>query len=526
MLPTQMPIPPTLLIRADASSEVGYGHVMRCLALAQAWRRRGGRARWICAALPPGLLRRLADEGFAVRRIDARAGSTADQRATLAEWARHSRAALCLDGYALDADYLEACYRARRGPLLVVDDDLNRRHYPCTHLLNVHPEATEALYASKLPAGAQQLVGADYILLREEFLRAARRATVPDTPSTLLVTLGGTKQPEALRSIADAFQKSPWATGGRLVMLAGADAEEAAVASIPQMLERAEILSRVDDMPALLGRADAAVCGAGGTVWELLYLGVPMACVQVAENQRANYRFLMERRLALGLGEAPTAEGLRQALTALFSAESRRELQPRGLALVDGQGADRVVQALFSRLAAAEPRAVSDDAAASISLRRATRDDARFYFEVNNHPSVRAQAIHGESIRWASHVAWFTRRLEDTQSALWVGEAEGRAVATLRADLSPSATPGEGTTAVLAIALSPDARGRGLGRQIIRQGTEELLKTSGVERVVAYIRPANEASQRAFIAAGFRPDGEARQANVDLLRFVRTSDGD
>ena len=70
-----------LLIRADADTEIGTGHVMRCLALAQGWREAAGEAVFAMATDAPSLEKRLAEEGFEVERLAAEPGSTEDAAA-------------------------------------------------------------------------------------------------------------------------------------------------------------------------------------------------------------------------------------------------------------------------------------------------------------------------------------------------------------------------------------------------------------------------------------------------------------
>ena len=74
-----------LFIRADAGGKLGTGHVMRMLALAQAYRRRGGKVDFICAQLPGALETRLQEEGCEVIRISVEPGSATDAEQTLAE---------------------------------------------------------------------------------------------------------------------------------------------------------------------------------------------------------------------------------------------------------------------------------------------------------------------------------------------------------------------------------------------------------------------------------------------------------
>ena len=77
--------PGAVLIRADASLAIGTGHVMRSLAVAEAWQDAGGVASFAVAELPEGLLPRVSAEGASLRRVHAAPGSVEDARETVAE---------------------------------------------------------------------------------------------------------------------------------------------------------------------------------------------------------------------------------------------------------------------------------------------------------------------------------------------------------------------------------------------------------------------------------------------------------
>ena len=113
----------TLLIRADASVSIGTGHVMRCLALAQAWQDRGGHAVFALASGTPSIEQRLAEEGVRVERIDAAIGSELDAKNTILCGKRFGAQWIVLDGYTFTADYQEKI-KTSGAKLLFIDDNL------------------------------------------------------------------------------------------------------------------------------------------------------------------------------------------------------------------------------------------------------------------------------------------------------------------------------------------------------------------------------------------------------------------
>ena len=149
-----------------------------------------------------------------------------------------------------------------------------------------------------------------------------------------------------------------------------------------------------------------------------------------------------------------------------------------------------------------------------IALREATPQDARFVWDVNNHPSVRENSIDSDSIPWKDHKAWYAAALESDQRVLWVGEVDGEGCGVVRMDVEADAKGAE-----ISVAVRPKFRGRGIGRRLIRAGSERILRRTDVDRVDALIRPDNEASIRTFEAAGYRPHDAVEREGVELERF-------
>ncbi len=94
-----------IVFRADASPQIGTGHVMRCLALGQACRKVGERPVFVMCMVTPAMRSRLESEGFEVKILDCVPGSVEDAKQTVKTSKEVSSSWIVLDGYHFDAAY-------------------------------------------------------------------------------------------------------------------------------------------------------------------------------------------------------------------------------------------------------------------------------------------------------------------------------------------------------------------------------------------------------------------------------------
>lgn len=134
---------------------------------------------------------------------------------------------------------------------------------------------------------------------------------------------------------------------------------------------------------------------------------------------------------------------------------------------------------------------------APITLRRAGVEDARVLWVWRNDPVTRAMSLQTDPVTWDTHREWFARSLQNPARVIWVAEAGGEPVATVRLD-----DLGSGQ-AEISINVAPEARGRGIGPAVLRLATDQAISETGYNEVVARIRSANAASVRAFERAGY-----------------------
>ena len=142
-------------------------------------------------------------------------------------------------------------------------------------------------------------------------------------------------------------------------------------------------------------------------------------------------------------------------------------------------------------------------------------------WEWANDPVAREWAFSSEPIPWEDHVQWLDAQLSDPRRALYVGSDERGPVGHVR-----FAPTGNGGEAEISVSIAPDRRGEHLGAPLIDAGTRCAATDLGCERVLARIKPGNVASERAFVAADFDPDGVGSSGAQQWLRYTRRCHGD
>jgi UDP-2,4-diacetamido-2,4,6-trideoxy-beta-L-altropyranose hydrolase len=473
-----------LLLRADANTRMGTGHVMRCLALGQAWQDAGGQT--ALAGAVGGLAARLTAEGIANEPVGAEPGSPEDAARTAAAARRLGAGWVVLDGYQFARTY-QAALKDAGLRVLTLDDYGHAGHDRADVVLNQNLAAPEDWYRDRGPC-TRLLLGPRYALLRREFWPLRRwDRPVADVARKVLVTLGGADPNNVSRRVLDSLALLD-AGGLEAVVVAGASnshAQELAAAAAASAVP-VRLLHQVAGMAELVQWADVAVTAGGSTCWELAFLGLPALVLVVADNQRPVAEGLAAARAAVNLGwfADVTPRHIADELARLLgSAPLRAELSRRGQALVDGWGGARVVRHLHS---------------AAIALRRARPDDCRLVWRWSNDPGVRAVSFCPEPIPWERHVEWFRARLADARSHFFIGtDGSGAPIGQVRCELT-------GDDAVLSVSLGAACRGRGHGWKLIWSASEEVFRTSRATCIHAYVKAGNGASVRAFLRAGYQ----------------------
>lgn len=354
-------VPRVGLFRVDANATIGGGHAMRCLALAQNLMTRGWRCLLLMDSGAPNIETMMQAHGIDVRRLVASSG-TPDDAAEMVAVARAEKADfLVIDGYHFDVGFQIAA-RGEGLFTLLLDDTGELSAYDVDVVLNQNLHADAGLYLAK-GAEARLLLGAQYVLLRDEFrvYRKWQRDIAP-VGRKVLVTFGaGDPAGMTPKVVAALHQISMGGLEAKIVL------GPTAPVSLDTMDPKSdgadgriiEIIGNPQEMAPLMAWADVAVSAAGSTCGELAFMGLPSLVMVVAPNQAPIADSFAERGAVKNLGRCAelSEDQLANEISALLASESqRRSMSQRGGKLMDGLGTRRVSQVLEQGCARVTPR--------------------------------------------------------------------------------------------------------------------------------------------------------------------------
>ena len=479
----------TLIIRADADSSIGSGHVMRCIALGQAWQRVGGRVVFATFCKNKVILDRLSDEKFTVLELHDSGDflehlSSGIDNEPLGSW-------VVCDGYHFDASY-HGSIRAIGYKLLVIDDYNHLPFYDCDILLNQNVMAKSFKYS--FAKGCICLMGSQYVLLRSEFLRWRNRmCKIPAQAKSILVTFGGSDLGNVTSRIIKILSCCDL-NGWNVTIVTNSKNRGLGVLERQVFGHRNMILIKdPTDMSALMASSDMAITAGGTTCLELAFMGVPMIIAVTAENQFEAAKGLGDLCVGWNLGGADSIDDsdlLKKVSDMRDNTQLRRSMSERQRQFIDGEGASRIVSVICGQ----EPGFRSQ-----YNLRDVCEDDARLLWCWANDRSVRKVSFDSRPITWDSHLKWLLEKIKDGNSMMLIVQDHCNPVGQIRLNRVSE------YDAEISFSISQEYRGRGAGSAALSLVIPIAQDKFGVKLLRGLVVNGNKASEKTFLKSGFNP---------------------
>lgn len=294
-----------IVFRTDSALQIGSGHVMRCLTLADELRQRGADILFVCREHTGNLISLIESKGYPVVRLPkaeiefiplpedvahaAWLGVSWQQDAveTVNAIAGDKPDWIIIDHYAIDRRW-EQMIRPHVGKIMMIDDLADRPH-DCDLLLDQNLyQAMETRYVGLVPEPCHKLLGPKYALLRPEFAAARKILRQRDGQiRRVLVFFGGvdpTNETEkALLALAGIGERK-FAID---VVVGVSNPNKEKIFEACLKMSSTTFHCQVNNMAELIANADLALAAGGSTMWERCFLKVPAIVCITADNQCA-----------------------------------------------------------------------------------------------------------------------------------------------------------------------------------------------------------------------------------------------
>jgi UDP-2,4-diacetamido-2,4,6-trideoxy-beta-L-altropyranose hydrolase len=473
----------TIIIRVDANSEIGLGHLVRCIALAEMLSHEFT-IRFCCFPILPALREDIVNRGFEYIEIDSEQ-----------TWVSTLSRSYCvvLDGYHFGTE-LESTVR-KSGALLVEVDDVFNRKFSADLVINHTPGITAHLYDAS-PETIFAL-GEEYALLRPEFLELAHSAEKKTAGRGLFICFGGADPKNLTLQVLRSLPKLSEIE--RVCVVTGASylyksELEDFIASQGLNIEYHHSLNS-REMAGALRSCHVAVVPASGILLEALSAGLTVISGAYIGNQLHLLEAYEKRGLILSTGDFNS-----KRLTQLIgNALNSKIAAPKNA--FDGKSVERIKK-LFHDL----------NRMRFVTTRLAASHDFDLTYKWASDPLVRRYSFSKGTITREEHEKWFLRKINDPDALYLIVSCGENIVGSIRFDFVDE-------DAVISYQLDSDFHGRGLGLAVLRAGLIELWHHAGfrkLKRIIGYVQKENIASIRIFEKFGFNQIGKG-----DSILFVK-----
>ncbi|MED7787533.1 UDP-2,4-diacetamido-2,4,6-trideoxy-beta-L-altropyranose hydrolase [Francisella sp. 19X1-34] len=279
-----------VLIRADSSSSIGTGHIMRDLVLASRFENVSFATRDLSGNI-----------NFKIKESDYDIYILKDN--TLEELAKaiakHLPDLVIIDNYDIDYEFEKSFKEKYPDIKLMVLDDVYDKHY-CDVLLNHNIYADKRKYKNLVPKTCDIRCGSDYTLLREEFYKYKSRVKYHKDKNKFLavfVAMGGADHSNINIPILNVIEKVGGISVNIITTSANRNLEELKNYCLGKPWINMYINS--SSVAKLMSESDFAIVTPSVTVNEVCFMEIPLIAIKTAQNQTYMFDYLKSKDICV-----------------------------------------------------------------------------------------------------------------------------------------------------------------------------------------------------------------------------------
>lgn len=351
-----------LFIRVDAGRQIGDGHFLRCLTLANNFKKNFKEIIFVSNQLPKHFFKVIKINNFEICKIHGYSHIQEQvlekelkreliqkdliQTRKIIEKYKKSSNVLLIDHYGLDYVW-EKNIRKSVEKIIVIDDLANRKH-DCDILIDQNfYKNMEKRYTKLIPKHCKQFLGPKFALLRPEFFSARKNLKRKNQLKKILISFGGSDPSnetyKALSSLNNLEKKY------RIDVIVGSNnPNKKQIMKLCSKISFCDFYEQVENISKYMKKADLAIGGGGTSTWERCCLGLPTIITSISKDQKKIAEELSKIECAINLGTSmkTTKSDYVNALNKVNLKELEK-ISKKCLVLVDGQGVKRTTNKIL-----------------------------------------------------------------------------------------------------------------------------------------------------------------------------------
>lgn len=288
------------LIRADASPQIGMGHVMRCIALGQILKDAKNEVIFLTQTKNDSIIKRIRYEKFKVITMNKKKNILTDAKETIKQGKKYNVEWIITDGYKFTTAYQKEI--KKNGFKLMCIDDTAQCHYVSDIVLNQNLNA-EKIFKYSCEPYTKLLLGIKYVLLRKEYRKLNNyNRVINNSVKKVLITMGGSDPDNFTLKVVNFLNEIKYCNL-KVKVIIGPEykIERDLKFALKNSSHKLELVKFRNNIIPLIKWCDLAISSASSTVWELLMLKTPTLLISLDRNQNSMFIELRREKCILPL---------------------------------------------------------------------------------------------------------------------------------------------------------------------------------------------------------------------------------
>ena len=481
-----------IVFRADANVEIGTGHLMRCLTLADKLQFNNLNSLFIISKKSVGFINFIKKRGYTVHVIEC--SHNHSDTVLYFKKTRIKPSWLVIDHYNINIEW-ETAVKPYVSNILVIDDLANRSH-DCDAILNPNLHSDFTIYDGLISQNCKKFIGPRFSLLGNQYQQFQNlNKNISDDIFHIAIFMGGGDFFNITEHLIDHFfSYFEYLKGREIHIDVIIGSQHPNKKSIEDKCKKIPYISLYVDTPnmaQILSKVDLCVGAGGGAALERCCLGIPSIVLTFADNQIRGVEALVNSGAVLFGGDYRQRDWknlFKEAVLKIQSSTVRQSLSSKALSIVDGKGSDRV--AAYMELKTFNP-----------VFKNVDIEDAKILFDWRNNEDVRRYSGNPQVLVFNEHMKWLEESLDNPDQILlmlWVGNVRfGHIRYSVKDNI-----------ALVSIVVNPVCQNLGIGSFMLEKSIPFLTKfNNNIIYIDAKIHRDNISSLAVFKKAGYTHAG-------------------